>query len=376
MKRVLLVCNYDFTFNKYLSPLANSLFDEGYEVSVLCDGKKINHSLVGHRKINFFNIQIPKSFSFLAFMQSIIAIHKVLRKNSFDIVNVNNRNASFLARVANILLPFSKTKIIYTARGMYFHDAQKKFNYKIIFFLEVVLSFFTDLVLSQSLDDINYITKNFLVKKEKFIHIGNGIDANKFNVKNVNGVDIDSKRFIVCSIGRIARAKGLEDMLFAFKKFSDEVENAYLLFIGGVLHKEQDHIYADFLEQIKRLGIEKKVHITGLVDNVEDYLAVCDVYLHTAHREGMPRSVLEAMSMEKIVLASRIRGAKEIITHGHDGFLFEKGDCIAISEKLKSICQLNEDQKVKIQKAARDKVVSSYTQDQYISKQVEAFSRV
>jgi glycosyltransferase involved in cell wall biosynthesis len=173
----------------------------------------------------------------------------------------------------------------------------------------------------------------------------------------------------VCTIGRIAKEKGLMDLLEAFSIFASQIPNTTLLIIGGVLHKEQDQLLVDFMEFADKLNIKDKIYITGLVDNVEDYLSLADVYVHPSYREGVPRSVLEAMSMEKVVVATRIRGAKEIIESGKNGFLCTKGNVKELCKIIEEVCFMPEDLKQMVTRRARERVLNQYTEISYIDKQ-------
>ncbi len=231
-------------------------------------------------------------------------------------------------------MPFSGVKNVYTARGMYFHDSQRLIPGLLTYWIEVFLLFFTDLVMSQSQEDVDRMSKNPLVNSSKLNVIHNGINTERFSVENISSLDIQLPGFVVCTIGRIAKEKGLMDLLEAFSIFVRQVPNATLLLIGGVLHKEQDQLFIDFMEFSDKLNIKDKIHITGLIDNVEDYLSLADVYIHPSYREGVPRSVLEAMALEKIVIATKIRGASEIIENGKNGILYTKGN---VKELIKLI---------------------------------------
>ena len=229
-------------------------------------------------------------------------------------MNSSNRNASFLTRVAMLTMPFSGVKNIYTARGMYYHDSQGPLSYSLTYLLEFFLLFFTDIVMSQSEEDVCKLNINPLVNSSKLKVIHNGIDEKKFSKNSVIGLDLDLKGFVLCSTGRIANGKGLLDLLEAFSIFSKTHQRCTLLLIGGVLHNEYEDLLTNFWKKADQLGVRDNIYITGLVDNVEDYLNIADVYIHPSYREGVPRAILEAMSLEKIVIATDIRGAREIIT--------------------------------------------------------------
>jgi glycosyltransferase involved in cell wall biosynthesis len=374
MAKILIICNYDFTFNKFMIPLANKLMKEGHRVGVICDGNQINYDRITGGEVTFHHIEIPRSVSISGFISAIRAIKKIIKKHQYDIVNSNNRNTSFLARVALITMPFNNVKNVYTARGMYFHDSQRFIPGLLTYWIEIILLFFTDMVMSQSKEDVDRISKNPLVNPKKLNVIHNGIDTQRFSLANVQSPEIKLSGFVVCTIGRIAKEKGLLDLLEAFSIFSSQVPNSTLLIIGGVLHEEKEKVLDDFMDFAEKLNIKDKIYITGLVDNVEDFLSLADVYSHPSYREGVPRSVLEAMSMERIVIATRIRGAKEIIKSGKNGFLYTKGDVKELTKKLIDVYSMSQDNKQIIAREARERVLGQYNQKSYIDKQVRLLS--
>ena len=132
----------------------------------------------------------------------------------------------------------------------------------------------------------------------------------------------------------------------------------------------------DFWKFADQLKIRNHVFVTGMVDNVEDYLALSDIYIHPSYREGVPRSVLEAMALEKIVIASRIRGAIEIINNNKVGFLYKKGN---INELVKQIIKVSNLTRGEVQSfgfASRERVLELYTQKKYLDRQLKAMKKV
>lgn len=370
MSKILIVCNYDFTFNKYMIPLANKLMKAGHRVGVICDGDQIDFEKITDDTIDFHDISIPKKITITGFIIAIRVIRGVIKKHQYEIVNSNNRNTSFLARTALMTMPFSGVKNVYTARGMYFHDSQRLIPGVLTYWVEVFLLFFTDMVMSQSQEDVDRMSKNPLVNSSKLNVIHNGINTERFSVESANPPNIKLSGFVVCTIGRIAKEKGLMDLLEAFSIFVRQESNSTLLLIGGVLHKEQDQVLVDFMELADKLNIKDKIYITGLVDNVEDYLSLADVYIHPSYREGVPRSVLEAMSLEKIVIATKIRGAKEIIKNGKNGILYTKGDINELGKMIEKVYSMTNDAKQIIEKMARERVLYQYTEVSYVDRQV------
>jgi glycosyltransferase involved in cell wall biosynthesis len=87
-------------------------------------------------------------------------------------------------------------------------------------------------------------------------------------------------------------------------------------------------------DSARTLCIADCVHITGLQDDVRPYLAACDVLANCSTTEALSLAAIEAMAMARPVVHSNVGGAGELITPGHNGFLFPVGDTNALVDKL------------------------------------------
>src|SRR5699024_2910956 len=137
-----------------------------------------------------------------------------------------------------------------------------------------------------------------------YLHISNGIDlTNRFNFKRFNSSikvnvmkehNISSGTMIISFIGRMVKEKGIFDLLEAMKLLED-YKDIHLFAIGGLPESERDKSLKRFLENVNDI---KNVTFTGKIENVEDYLFASDIFILPSYREGMPRSIIEAMSMK------------------------------------------------------------------------------
>lgn len=375
MNRILQVCNTDFYLSKFLLPLVRELVNQGYEVECICSGKNYDPEF-NELGVIVHDFEFPQKASPFAFVKSIFEMRKFLKHNKFDCVNSHNRNASIVARLASW---FAGVKInLYTAHGYYFHDDQGKVAYKITQWLEALMAYTSDFTMSQSGDDVKIMIENGWVSEHKIKTIGNGINDIKFTPpEDINMVFEKlgfEEKFRIVAIGRMVRGKGFADLINAFAEFQ-KGKDVELVFVGGNIAKDIDPALEEFKNLIKKHNIEDKIKITGLVDNVQDYLAVSDVFVHPSYREGMPRVVLEAMCMELPVIATNIRGSKEIIEHGVDGLLYEAHDVNELTEKLEYFYSLGESKNL-LGKNARQKVLNQYREEQYIARQLSVFKNL
>ena len=145
-----------------------------------------------------------------------------------------------------------------------------------------------------------------------------------------NEFEIPNGSIILLALGLTAlsyKAEGLKILIRALKIIRDEYPNTILLATrnGG------------FIPELKSfasgLGLKEAVIFTGDVLNARVPLTICDIYTHISLGEGLPIALLEAMSMEKTIVATSVGGIPEAIEDGVDGLLVEP-DAEKIAEKV------------------------------------------
>jgi len=94
---------------------------------------------------------------------------------------------------------------------------------------------------------------------------------------------------------------------------------------------------AELETEIRRLGIEESVELSGERDDVPKLLAGSDVFVLSSRSEGLPVSVLEAMAAELPVVASAVGGLAELVEDGATGLLVPAGDERALTEALRRL---------------------------------------
>jgi glycosyltransferase involved in cell wall biosynthesis len=82
------------------------------------------------------------------------------------------------------------------------------------------------------------------------------------------------------------------------------------------------------------LGIEDRVRFLGSRDDVAELMAASDVYVLASNWEGLPRSIIEALRAGLPVVATELAGTPELVTHGDNGYLVERGDIDELAEML------------------------------------------
>jgi len=104
-----------------------------------------------------------------------------------------------------------------------------------------------------------------------------------------------------------------------------------LLVVGSGLERQR-------LEQAAEgLGIKDKVIFTGFRSDVPEVIAALNFLVLSSHSEGLGLIVMEAMAMQKPVLATRVGGIPEVVTSGRDGLLVPSGDPEALAQGIRTL---------------------------------------
>lgn len=153
--------------------------------------------------------------------------------------------------------------------------------------------------------------------------------------------------------------------LYPVKRPSDLIESAaialrdnpklFYLIVGD--GKEREELAA----AVARLGIAKNVAFTGWqpYERVPDYVRLSDIVAYPSESEGLCRGYLEAMAAERVLIASDIPAAREVVADGVSGLLFAKGDTTALAEKTLSMAA-DGGARQRIGRAARQTVLDAH----------------
>jgi glycosyltransferase involved in cell wall biosynthesis len=164
--------------------------------------------------------------------------------------------------------------------------------------------------------------------------------------------------FVVTFIGPLVwseKAAGVELLIKAFAELLDRVPDSVLLIVGG----------GPYLERLREfafaLGVPGHIRLVGDAQDVLPYLDACNVYAHISFREGMPLSIIDAMSAGKAIVASKIGGIPEVLASNQTGILVEN-DPNEIRDALRQLAT-NPEFRVRIGKQAQQTAHSMFTWD-------------
>ncbi len=197
----------------------------------------------------------------------------------------------------------------------------------------------------------------------------NGIDAAYFNPIHVSvesreqlrgNLSIAKDDFVFCFVGRIAREKGIGELVEAFETVRSEVPDRKmkLLLIGPF---EATHGVLDQAVR-ERIGQDPDIITPGRFDDVRPYYFLSEVYVFPSYREGFPNTLLEAGAMGLPSIATNINGCNEIVHDNINGLLIEPKDTGSLARAMK-LMVVDEHRREELADNAREFVVSRFSRE-------------
>lgn len=122
-------------------------------------------------------------------------------------------------------------------------------------------------------------------------------------------------------LGHISKRKGIYDLIEVISRNKQTLEGKFKLIVGGNGESEK------LIQLLNDNHLQNLVDYKGWVSGTDkgDLLSSCDVYILPSYNEGLPLSVLEAMSYGKAILSTNVGGIPEIVEHGANGLLINPG---------------------------------------------------
>jgi len=206
----------------------------------------------------------------------------------------------------------------------------------ILFFRDKKWFKYADAIITCSDEIANVIKKEMKIEESKIYTIYNGVNLEKFYPKDKNELrrtyKISSDKFIILTISRLKKIKGIDVLIYALNSVLKKFKNTELFIIG-------DGDYRKNLEKlVHKLDLQDYVKFLGNIpnDNLSDYYNLSDIFvLPTRAKEGFPWVIIEAMACKKPVIVSNIGGVSgSIIKDGENGLLFEPANIKDLEEKI------------------------------------------
>ena len=310
-----------------------------YDVDLIT-GEEFDESIFNKVKNNNFNIIQIKGLKWkLNFLHDpivLIKLIKLMRKNRYDIVHTHTTKAGILGRIAARIsgVPI----IVHGLHGSTFEAFNSGLLNWLLFLFERLTGRFTDAYISVSgVLSEKYIERG-IGKKENYHTVYSGMELDKFYGargkidcrKKQRELGIGLEDFVIGNVARLESRKGHKFLIDAFKNLVEGQKDGQvkLLIIGEGNKREYLENY------VNELNLRDKVIFTGYREDVEELMAVMDIFVLTSLREGLPRVLVQAAAVGVPSVAFNVDGVPEIIKDNYNGFLVKVKDVEQLENRI------------------------------------------
>ena len=349
--------NVDFLSGKLAAAMQQQTYNlskefaiRGYEVYIVRRWSS-NRTLEHHDGINFVNIHQPYPFlkrmrrednllfheallNFIMWFMYSIKVLKVLRDIKPDILNISSLLLGFFIARA------SKAFKVYITHS---HD---------IYVYNTPYSLLKKFMLRQTLsncDAIVSLTQSITTYLKSLSYrvdavIPNALDLNEY-------VEGNNQRYVLYA-GRLVKHKRVIDLLKSYLSIKETTQSELVIIGEG---PEMRHL----MEWVDLKNIRQSVRFLPFLSQTEYRTALshCSIFVLPSNLEAFGVVIIEAMACGKPVIARRVHGPTDIITHGYDGFLFNTNNEL---EKYLELLLSNKELRSKIGRNARKTVLKKY----------------
>ncbi len=162
---------------------------------------------------------------------------------------------------------------------------------------------------------------------------GCGVNTSYYKPKNIT----PTKTNIFTFIGRLLYDKGIVEFVEAAKLIRNEYPDARFWVIGELDRENPSSVSENLLSDWIENG---DIEYWGMTEDIRPFVHESDAIVLPSYREGMPRVILEAMSMGKVVISTLTAGCDETIEHDKNGYLVPVKDSIMLSEVIKLVLDM------------------------------------
>lgn len=332
--RIAHVANTDYFCAFLLRGQLEAARRAGHDVEVVCGGGP----LVEELELAGFAVRVVENSRRLdpfADVRTLASYVALFRRGGYDVVHTHNPKvnalAALAARVAGV------PRVVSTVHGLYSHERQRPVVRGVWKTLEALSARLADLVLCQSAEDVRTARWGRIVPDARLRSLGNGIDLERFSPERFGRDDREALRRrlgvgrrdrVVGFVGRLVREKGVLELVAA----AGARPGVKLWLVGP----DERGAKRDAL-QPETLTAVPHVRWLGLQRDMPPLYAAMDVVVLPSHREGFPRTLLEAAAMARPIVATAIRGCREAVSPGVTGLLVPPGRPAALRGALDAL---------------------------------------
>jgi glycosyltransferase involved in cell wall biosynthesis/ribosomal protein S18 acetylase RimI-like enzyme len=263
--------------------------------------------------------------------KAILQFWRVLRREQFTILHTHNPKPGLYGRILGRLA--GVPLVVNTLHGLYATEEDPVAKRAVVYVLEALASRFSDAELLQNQEDLAFCRRTRIIPRGKAHLLGNGVNLERFDRAKVDPatrarirdeVGAGEGDVVVGMVGRLVAEKGYPELFEAATRLGD----GYIVVVVGPADPDKsDALPPEAVTNAREAG----VRFLGMRTDMDDLYSAMDLFVLPSHREGFPRAAMEAAAMGLPVVATDIRGCRQVVDDGVNGLLIPVRDPAALT---------------------------------------------
>jgi len=323
--------------------------------------------LYGPKHFNSFSSIFENIKWFFTFPASILLIMRIIVRERIDIIQVNGL-VNLQAPIAGFIL---RKKVVWYLSSSLFPKAIVNILMPLVLFISTHI-----VIIANGLESYYFGDK----KIENLSVITRSIDASEFDPQLVSESDrmelraelnISSNQKIIGCVGNVEPTKGYEYFIEAAMIIKGKLNDAKFVIVGDLTDSQRPY-QKKLRDIISYLNLDNDIIFAGKRFDIPQLLSLYDVFVLSSISEGGPAVALEAMSMEKPVVATNVGIIPEYIISGNCGIIVNIKNPQAIADAVIFLLN-NPEERERMGRAARKRIESLSPFDDYIRKHRDVY---
>jgi glycosyltransferase involved in cell wall biosynthesis len=310
-------------------------------------------------------------------VMALAELWRLFRRLKPDIVHTHNPKPGLYGRAA--ARAAGVPGVVNTVHGLYASPEDRAPRRAAVYALERAASLCSGAELVQNPEDFDVLAR-LGIPTDKLVLLGNGIDLQRFRpspdgpgrtqARSDLGVDADA--VVVGTVARLVWQKGFRELFAAAERLRSTHPHIVFVVVGGSDPDKADAVSSGELADARRRG---RIVFTGARDDMEHVYESFDLFVLPSYREGFPRSAMEAAASGLPVIATDIRGCRQVVSHRETGLLVPLHDPVRLASAIEELV-VDSALRRSMGTAARRKAEAEFDDRAVVSKTLEAYERV
>lgn len=376
--RIVHVTTSDISLALLLGRQLRAFADAGYEViGASAPGphvEALTRSGIRHEPLE----HATRSMNPRADARALFELRSLFRRISPDLVHTHNPKPGLYGRLAARWARVPA--VVNTIHGLYALPEDPFARRAVFYSLERVAAACSDAELLQNVEDVDVL--RMLRVPERKIHVlGNGIDLRRFDPDRADPARTAELRAsfgagpddLVCGVvGRLVWEKGYREVFDAAARLRTLAPRVHVVVVGPSEPAKEDAVTADDVARAERDG---DVRFLGMRDDLEGLYAAMDLYVLASHREGFPRSAMEAAAMGRPLVVTDVRGCRQVVDDGINGRLVPVRDAAALADAVAAMAA-DDAGRIRMGLAGRVKAAREFDEQQSIDITLDVYAQL